>query len=365
MAGTSFGVNDALTNKRWSRILFEETLKDTVAYRFMGETGESLFQMLDECEHAPGDKITVGLRMQLKNDPKVGAQALRGFEEPLIFYNDSLLIDLARNGVLITNADMTRQRVPYNVRDEARTGLQDYFVGLMDQWVFNQLCGYTPQALLGWTGQNSPIAPDANHHIFTSTNTADEQITAAGASNVNMIQLTDIDRLILKAKTLTPMIRPIMVNGKKHYVLFMHPQQAEDLRTNTNTGAWYDIQKAMLQGGEGKNSLIFQDALGVYHNTLMVEDVRVTNGVVSTNAATPVTTVRRAVFCGAQSLEMAFGREKGARGQKNSPPIFWREQMDDYEQQLGVSANLIGGMKKAQFNNADFGCITYSVYSAS
>lgn len=374
MAQISFGVNDALTVKRWSKALFEEALKDTMVYRYIGKNNDNVFQMKDDLSKGAGDKVTYGLRMQLLQDPHVGDSTLRGEEEKLVFYSDSLLIDLVRHGISINNRDMTDQRVLFDVRTEGKNGLHDYFVGLWDYWMFNQLCCFTPGSspngnnpgvLLGWTGQNTPPTVDASHYLANPAGANDQAIVAAGSNNANMISLTTIDSCILKAKTLTPMIRPISVSGKKKYVLFIHPQQSEDIRTNTNTGQWLDIQKAAMTGGDVSNNPIYTDAMGEYHNTVICEDVRVTNGVSSATTSLAVTTVRRAVFCGAQAGVLAYGREPGAKGDPKSPPIFWREQADDYQQSLGISANFIGGMKAATFNSALFGLIIAPVYSAS
>jgi hypothetical protein len=66
---------------------------------------------------------------------------------------------------------------------------------------------------------------------------------------------------------------------------------------------------------------------------------------------------RRAIFCGAQSAVVAFGQS--SPGMKTS----WAEELFDYGNQLGVAAGLIWGLKKTQFNSADFGTITVSSYA--
>jgi hypothetical protein len=43
----------------------------------------------------------------------------------------------------------------------------------------------------------------------------------------------------------------------------------------------------------------------------------------------------------------------------------WVEELFDYENQLGVSAGLIFGMKKTQFNSEDFGTIVVPTYAAA
>ena len=58
MARTTYGVNDAETVKRWSRKLFQEALKATWMYRFMGSSSNSLIQLKDEDIKEAGDRVT-------------------------------------------------------------------------------------------------------------------------------------------------------------------------------------------------------------------------------------------------------------------------------------------------------------------
>ncbi|MGI9507171.1 MAG: DUF4043 family protein, partial [Geminicoccaceae bacterium] len=67
--------------------------------------------------------------------------------------------------------------------------------------------------------------------------------------------------------------------------------------------------------------------------------------------------VRRAVFCGAQSAWTAFGQGFGP-GRFN-----WVEKLFDYDEELGVSAGCVGGLKKSRFNSKDFGTILIPTYA--
>ena len=97
----------------------------------------------------------------------------------------------------------------------------------------------------------------------------------------------------------------------------------------------------------------------MYNGTILHSDFRVTQGYNQSTTTNAVTAVRRPVFCGAQAAMLAYGRDSG-------PERFtWVESLFDYENQLGVSAGLIFGMKKTVFNSADFASIVTSVYSAS
>lgn len=169
--------------------------------------------------------------------------------------------------------------------------------------------------------------------------------------------LTEIDLAVEKAKTLTPQIRPIRVNGEDKFVLFLHPFQVRQVRTNTNTGQWIDIQKAAVQGHGSTKSPIYSGALGEYNGTIMHESTRVPWGEDTSNTA--LTNVRRAIFCGAQAACLAFGRGYG------ESRMSWVEELFDYKNQLGVSAGMIAGLKKNVFNSQDFATITISSYSTA
>lgn len=130
-----------------------------------------------------------------------------------------------------------------------------------------------------------------------------------------------------------------------------------DLRTNTNTGQWLDIQKAAYQGSRAKNP-IFDGSLGMYNGVVLREAEHVTTGVNSSTGA-EISTVRRAVLLGAQSCVAAFGM--------NRQPTRYKlvEELFDYQRELGVSAQTILGMKKTVFDNTDFGTIVVSTYAAA
>ena len=88
------------------------------------------------------------------------------------------------------------------------------------------------------------------------------------------------------------------------------------------------------------------------------ESTRIPNGVNSSTGAAQ-TSVRRAVFLGAQAAAIGFGQGHSFK------QYTWKEELFDYGNQLGVSAGCIGGLKKTTFNSVDFGCITLSTYAAA
>jgi N4-gp56 family major capsid protein len=349
MADTSYGVNNALAVKLWSKRLIREALKATFVSQFMGESQDELIQVKTETGKGAGDQITFGLRMQLTGDGVQGDGTLEGNEEALVTYSDAIVINQLRHAVR-SAGKMSEQRVPFSVREEAMSGLRDWWAGRLDTWFANQIAGYTVQSDTRYTGNTAAIAP-TTAQLLIQGQTAESAITSADTAT-----LTLIDRAVTLAKTLTPVIRPLRVNGKPMYVAFLHPYQVKNIRTSTTTGQWLDIQKAAMTGGDVDDNPIFTGALGVYNNTILHEWTRLPAAV---NAGAAMANTRRGVFCGAQAAVFAMGQGTSA-DQPN-----WYEQLFDYGNKLGVAGGMIAALKKTVFNSADFGTIVISSYAAA
>ena len=272
MAVSSYGTNDNLAVKLWSRKLAHEALKETFIYKFIGDDENSVIQLKDETSKGPGDKVTVGLRMQLTGDGVSGDGTLEGNEEALTTYSDAVVLDQLRHAVR-SAGKMTEQRIPFSIREEARMGLQDWFAGRADQAFFNQAGGNTAQSDTRYTGSQATVAPSSNNWIFAGGATAESSISA---TTTMKFSLTLIDVCVEKAKTLSPMIRPVRLKGEEYYVMFLHPYQVTDLRIQSAAaGSWYDIQKAAITGGQVTGNPIFTGALGMYNNVILHTAVRV------------------------------------------------------------------------------------------
>jgi len=353
MATTSYGVNDALAVKLWSKKLFVDALKETSYQQFIGKSASSLIQVKDETSKGAGDKITFGLRMQLSGDGVLEDGTLEGNEESLTTYSDSVTINQLRHAVR-SAGKMSEQRVPFSVRDEAMSGLKDWWANRLDTAFFNQLCGNTVQTDTRYTGNVATIAATTNRIKRAGGVANDQSLTSTNTFNLNLI-----DACVEAAQTISPTVRPIRVNGKEKYVMFLHPYQVYDMRTNTSEGQWLDITKTAMQGGKVADNPIYNGALGEYNGVILFANSRVTNGVNSSTGAA-VSTARRAVFCGAQAGVIAYGRD--SVGGEN---MSWVEELFDYENQLGVSAGMVFGMKKTQFNSEDFGTIVLPTYAVA
>ncbi len=360
MASTEYGVNHPLAVKLWSRRLFHEVIKETWVGKFMGEDSNSMIQIQPEPSKGPGDRVRLGLRMLLTGAGIQGDDTLEGNEEALVTYTDDLLINQLRHATR-SKGKMSEQRVPFSVREENRMALRDWWTERIEVWAANHLACNTAQTDTRYTGNNATVTVDANHLIIAGPNgagsTAETSISATTSIGTgNYLTLTDIDRAVARAKTLSPKIRPIRMNGSDYYVMFLHPYQVYGLRNDqAAANSWGTLQRAAIQGGQITGNPIFTGALGVYNNVILHEWSYLPNAV--SVSAVSVNATRRAVFGGAQAAAFAYGQGGGPN------QMSWVEEVFDFGNQLGVAAGMIAGLKATQFNSAMFGTIVVSSYA--
>lgn len=360
MATTAYPVNSLQTVKVWGKRLMREALKQTYVNRFMGDTTSSLVYMKDELTKGAGDQIKYSLRMQLSGTGVSGDGVLEGNEEELTLYQDSILIDQYRHAVR-SGGRMSDQRVPFSVREEALDGLRDWWADRIDACFFNHIAGNTLATAALLTNGNNTITAASSTRITlggmqtSTTASLTATTTNSGSIRGTIFQLRIIDRLVNIAKTASPLIRPVMVNSQPKYVMFLHPNQVRQLKKaplNTGQITWFDVMRARAEGGDVKTNPIYNGAIGEYAGVILHESTRVPAPVAADTA------VKAAIFCGAQAACIGFGQEDKDRQMK------WVEEYFDYENQLGVSAAMIFGVKKTVFNSVDFGTIVCQTKSA-
>lgn len=364
MSTTTYGRNDALTVQLWAKKLFVEALKATPIAPLIGTSSDSIIHRKTDLDKGSGDKITVGLRMQLSGKGVSSSGTLEGNEEALTTYSDSFVIDELAHAVRTRNPtrSVDAKRVQFNLRTEAKDGLRDWYAKRMSVSFFNQVCGFTPANAetsstgLVYTGNNAVVAPASGRQIWTEAGAnKDEDLDNSG----DTFKLIHIDYAKELAQTADVPIRPIMIDGEEKYVIYLHPYQVTDLRTDASTaGNWFDIQKAAMQGGKVSKNPIYTGALGEYNGVIIRQSYDVTKGVNSSTGAA-IDTVRRAVFMGAQAAMCSFGPDSGADS------FGWEEEWFDYKRELGVSAQSLFGLKKSVFNSKDFGTVVISSYAAA
>lgn len=351
---TNIPFGDPKAVKKWSASLAVDVSKSSYFERkFVGKEENAIIQRKTELETGPGDRISFDLSVELRSRPTYGDARLEGKEENLKFYTDEVAIDQLRHAVS-AGGRMTRKRTPHDLRKTAKRRLSEYWARFIDEMMFVYLSGARGinQDFIeapGWAGHanNTIQAPDTNHLIYGGVAQAKNGLVAG-----DVMDRATIERAVTKATMLhavdpdSASMQPVTINGEGHYVCVMSPFQEYELRTGS-TSDWLDIQKAAA-AAEGRNNPIFKGGLGMINNCVLHKHVSVIRfddyGVGSNIGAA------RALFMGRQAGVLAYGTGNGMR-------FSWKEETKDYGNEPTVSSGTILGVKKARFNDRDFGVL--------
>ena len=368
MARTIVGVNDPKAVKKWAGMLaYDTSHKSYWNSKFMarGAEAEVPVQILTDLESDAGEAISYDLLAELKMAPVEGEDILEGKEEGQKFYTDQIYIDQARAGVN-TGGRMTRKRTLHDLREKAKRQQSNWWARLFDELLFiyvSGMRGVNENFLLPLNYQgranNALAAPDANHTMYGGDATAFANLDALDKFDLRMI-----DRAKTKADsqgggaTDIPVLQPCKIDGNETFVCVMHTFQEDDLRSNTATGQWLDIQKAAA-GAEGRNNPIFKGSMGMYRNCILHSHRNVIRMGAGAGNLVPSA---RALFLGSQAAVVAFGSPG------TNMRFDWHEETRDNGDKVVITTSAIFGVKKVTFTTPagaqDFGAFALDTAAA-
>lgn len=368
MSSTIIGLGDPKAVKRYSSVLFVDQAREGYwSNRLVGQGEGAMTPIvaLTDLQSQAGDTISYDLNLQLKAPPVYGDVRITGTEEGLKHATDTIKIDLVGKSVS-AGRTMTQKRTLHNLRTTGKERQKDFWARWYDEMYSMYLSGrrgsnadfIEATSFTGFAG-NSFAAPDSDHTLFATGATAYNDLTSADKFDLNLI-----DRAVTRASTLgggstnVPRIRPMKINGEERFVIVMHPFQWHDMKTNTSTGQWLDIQKAAA-GSMGASSPIFRGSQGMYNNTVLHVHNTITT---AADGGAGSVAVARALFMGRQAGCVAFGSPgDGLR-------LKWREDLEDRGREMIVTVETICGVKKTRFEvdgtARDFGCFALDTAAA-
>jgi N4-gp56 family major capsid protein len=335
--------NDALTRKKWARDLFSILLKAIEFNDLVGTSSSSIVQMRKELGKGEGDTITMGIRLPLTGAGVVGYDTVEGNEEKLIFRNFATTIE-ELNHAVDTGGKMEEQRIPYNLLQEGKDALQEWWRDRLSDMMMAHLMGDTTYRVNGKTFAQDPSAPDTNHYILVN-DVAEASMTAA-----DELDLSFLDRMKQIAEAPDPTwgiehyrVRPLVISGKKYFRVLMHNYVFDRLRANMNVGQWGDLQRSAQK-------LQIANVEFEYNGMLVSKTER---------ARSLVTNVYRTVLLGCQAATLCWG---GA-GESKSTTMAFVPYTKDAERYMMIRGGGILGIKKVVFNSKDYGVITGASYA--
>lgn len=351
MGKTVVGVNSPRAVKRFSGDLaFETSQASYFGRRFtaVGNSAKTPIQLLTDLESEAGDLISYDLLAELRMAPIEGDDTLEGKEEAQRFYTDQLYIDQARGGVN-TGGRMSRKRTLHDLRMRAKAQQAEWWARFQDELTFVYLSGsrgVNANFILpaGYTGRanNAITAPTVNHQLFAGAATSTGNIVAGDKMTLKVIgdAKTRADTQGGGATNI-PVMKPCVVDGEEVFVMVMHSWQEDDLRNNSSTGEWMDLQKAAA-ASLGAKSPLFRSALGMHRGVVIHSHknvIRHNNHGAGANVETA-----RALFMGSQAGVMAFGSP--GTGMRYG----WYEETADRGNQVVITTNSIFGIKKTTYD---------------
>lgn len=311
----------------WRAQLFADVRDNLYMTRFIGSSEQSMIQELEDLKAKKGTNISFGLGIKLSGAGITGDSTLEGNEEAMTDYDEDVAINQLRHAVRLTG-NMEEKKNAYDMRVSGKNRLADWFAERIDREILDKLCGKTTS-----TFANTPTVAASSRSVFAGG------VSAVGSLTTAMkIDTKVLDKAKQTAQLASPMIRPLRVNGKDHYVAILHPYDATNLRQDP---VWNQAQREANVRGE--DNPIFDGSYGIYNGIIVHDHEYIFN---TTDGASSAK-VSRNILCGQQAGVIAWGQS-----------VRWVEKTFDYANSYGISCGAIFGCIKPLFNSVDYGVIT-------
>lgn len=350
MSLTDFGALTGAQKKVWSEVTWIQGRDQQFWYSSgMMSSGSSddtkpihLVTELTQTER--GDRCVMQLVAELQNDGFVGDNPAEDNEESLVNDEQEIVIDQLRNAIK-SKGRMSEQRTVLRFRSLARNKLSFWLADKLDELTFLTASGRaytlkTDGSTRAATSQlpnlafaSSVTAASSNRVIYPGTVTTEGSITASDTMSWTFL-------VKCAAYARYRRIKPIRMNGRDCYCIVMTPQQARDLKTDTNYMT--NVGRAGPRGGSNE---LFSGAFAVVDGLALFEHPKVFNtlGLASASkwGAGGLVDGAQALLLGAQAL--GFARI----GEPN-----WNESDNqDYGNRQGVAYGRMIGLLKPQFRS--------------
>ncbi len=323
-----------VTAEAWSNEVFSEYLAQNPFFNFMGTGSHNIIQVKEELTKQPGDAITTQLRGRLTGNGVSGITKLKGAEEDLVFFDQRLLVDTIRHGVML-RGEMSLQRVAFDLRNQAREALVDWATeklrrDLISALTVTSVGRVRARYLYGVSDANW----NANHTTaLLNVDNTNDRLTTAAISRAKRKALLEGDRKV----------RPFVIKqGNKVeevYVLFAHPLAVRDLLADAdfkalNTYIPTTLGDSVLVHGQRYKGM--WDGVMIYETEMPLLPTAGAGGI----------QVAHNVLCGAQAVAVAWGKRTN-----------YKEDLDDYGHENGFAIDEIRGVSKLVFNGTDHGVV--------
>jgi len=332
---TDTTIPTALQVEQWEDKFFTEYLHDGGFKDLMGKSENAVIQVKEQPGKGNGDKITIQLVNRLTNAAVTGSSTLEGNEEDMSQRSFAITVNKRRNAVRIP--EMSEVQSAIDLREAGRATLLDWAMEDTRDLIITALGSLNGTAFVDRTAAigDAWLVDNIDRVTFGAGVGSGTDLSADLAqldTTADLFNSAALDRMILKAKTSNPKIRPMRDsgNGKRYYVVFANPYAFKDLRDSLDNEylAQTVVQmqaSKLFEGGDllWNGAIVKEtDNIPIYENL----------GASGTTEVTPV------YLCGAQALAVAYANR-------------WRSKTEifDYGDKHGIAIDGIYGVRKITF----------------
>ena len=362
----------ALQKKLFQQELYKNTI-DSLYFTengMMGEDENNIVQIKTDLKKSQGDTITFGLTSKPnRSGGATGDEEIEGKEQAITAYSQAIAINLWRDGIAL-KGKFDEKTACYNMRKDASAKLKVLAQEWLETQFFLKAGGVTNTSLTDIYGENigiqatfgntPPIVPDADCNAGYGSRylCADYKAGATSLSPTDIMSVKLVKRLALIANTAKPKMRPLRINGKSYFNLFIHPHQAYDLKEDD------DYKKALENCAErGMNNPIFTGMLTVIDGIIIHEHPYVPfldisaagyNFAAADSGTQYSLDTYRAILCGQQAIGYA----------QCDTDLGWVEIDKDAGAKHAFYTAIMGGVQKIQFNSLDYSVCSLDTVSS-
>jgi N4-gp56 family major capsid protein len=406
---TNIASGSALAVKKYSVALFAQTLRNPSLMRNLtgpapkmadaqrklkNQTSPNMpVVRVTDLSKSAGDLVSVDAVDIIGGKPIMGDQNAEGKGVPLTFSSMEVKIDLATKPVNV-GGKMTQQRTKHNLRQLAMANLGGYMPRLESQLCLVHLAGGRgTQVGYDWAVPldsdadftdiviNAINAPTYNRHFVCDHAGAETGLIQGGQQIDNLTsdcfpKLEHVDVIADYIDNLSFRPQPIRIaddpaaEDEPLYVILMPARSYNKMKTNTANQVLRTFQQnAWTRASWGSKHPLFKGEVGIWNNILVKKidfSVRWTaDGVVTLPYNTSANTggeetgtatvpsiagyvMERSLLLGAQALANVYGRN-----QTTDYYYGWLERWYNFERNLEIAAEIMGGKSKLRFSPPD------------
>lgn len=347
MAQQAIATGNSLANKVLLSEVFavQASLENPLEINgIMGTGKNAVIRILNDQLNQGGDKITFHRRNKFTGPGHDEGDPIEGFEQALEYDDDSVLVSSKDfSGRCKSKGTADDQRTLLDMVEETMENLTTQ-VAEWKSWIaLTYLSGKVgtnvtilTTAFTGWAG-NALVDVDATHQTYGGDATA-----KANLDSTDTAVITDLVRLKDKAMTLTHKIPPLRLQGKDYHIVLMHPNVWRDIRVANTGQTFYDVEKALLQGGADPATSALIGASRAIRDACIII-VCEQCAIYTDYGAGSNVRASRVLFCGPQAAVWARGRKTQKEEWAFAKKTF------EYGKETGICATTIGGCKAVVF----------------